>query len=373
MKRRNYVYLGLALITGYYFLFPITLGPELVIAPSSRIERAAGGTGSFSQPGISSQDGKPDGGSDGGPDGGPSLTFETESEYLFLAPDLSAARVYAKNGGVSAAAGGALEYGGPSGRIRYRSVEGKPVFSIPGRGRTPLLQGGRIFLFGSKGLTVEEYSSLGERQWRRSFSSLVTCFDSGDSHVLVGLLSGEWFLIDRKGRIARRGRPGGSRLEAVYGAALSSRERYAAVVSGIDPQRFVLYDLIPEESHPVYHTEIPRPMRRQVKTGFLGGDRWVYWEHPGGVSLLPVSRKKNPQFVSLEGKLTSVSADSGRGLLVFHTLGEGSRRMKILNQRFIPLTEKELPLGDAAPLWSRGGLYLPAEGQVFHWNAEVVP
>ncbi len=357
MKRKHYLILGIILLNIYFFVFPPLVGPELVVRPRESVSQGEDGAVPLSAKGSG---------------GGELLAFETKEAFGYLKPDLSSLTLKTKERRADVSSLGSLLYGGDKGRIQLVSPEGQLIFDLPGKSRTPIFDGGRIYFFGKEGLTIEERSALGHIRWKRSLSAMVTSVDAGEKLTLLGLISGEWLLIDGEGRVVRRGRPGGSRLEAVYGVGLSPKERYAAVVSGVDPQRFVLYDLIPEDPQPIYHTENPLPLRRQTAVGFLESGDWLFWERTRGISLLSLAEKENPRFIPLRGRFGRIHEVPGMGFLAVSSRTANQGWMKWLNRDFSLLTEASFPPGETDPFWHGNSLFFLHGERMHHWCSEVV-
>ncbi len=145
--------------------------------------------------------------------------------------------------------------------------------------------------FGSSGGASAEPREL----WSRRFSSPVTDLDAAaDGSLLLGLLDGTAEYISPDGETVQfgRGHSGESRseVEAVYAVALSPDAGMAAVLTGLRPQRLLVYEISAERDLELLHTrELEHARRGPSLLRFApAGDRLVY-EH--GTVLTEVSMR----------------------------------------------------------------------------------
>jgi hypothetical protein len=154
---------------------------------------------------------------------------------------------------------------------------GVPAGRFESRGY-PLVSGGRILVLDSINNTLEERDLTGNLLWRRNVASLLTSLSAGPDWVLAGLIDGRCLVIDKEGKDHFWYQPGGSRIEAIYGSALSHQGNTMAVLSGLDPQRVIILDQRESGFRPLDHLEVEENYRRSVPFYFAEDDKRVYWQ-----------------------------------------------------------------------------------------------
>jgi hypothetical protein len=107
----------------------------------------------------------------------------------------------------------------------------------------PISRNGHLYLYdGSAGRLNRIDPSNGRVMWTKEYLASVTVLDGRQDRTLVGLLDGRIEVISEDGDVELEYRPGGSRVEAVYGGALSESGSSVALITGLDPQRFILME-----------------------------------------------------------------------------------------------------------------------------------
>jgi hypothetical protein len=175
----------------------------------------------------------------------------------------------------------------------------------------PVIQGDRIAILSESFISL--YDLAGHLYWKKEILSIVTSLSINQNHVLIGYLDGYCDLISISGTRELTFRPGGSRIEAVYSAAISSNGQFITIISGIDPQRFILLQNRKGEYKPVFHTELESEFRRSIKMYFSGDDSMVFFENSEGINIFDVDTKNIVQ-VGEHGRLENIDKDVDRGL-----------------------------------------------------------
>lgn len=262
MKQRGITFIGIVLMTVYYFLFPRHTGQEPVLKPVSFTDLAAGSTVEMS--------------------GGEALipvhvrnraAYFDENFHLVSsrqAPGLSAERDW----------------------MAVPEPDSVSVFDVQGRLRfrikstaMPVVRDGHLYLLDNSSGRIEMCSpENGAGIWHRDSLSPLTSLDSAAGRTLLGFLDGHAELISPDGKVEMTYRPGGSRVEAVYGAALSDDAAAIALISGLDPQRFILLEEKKNGFRPVTHHETGTDFRRSVPVGFVSGGNRILYEAAEGTA-----------------------------------------------------------------------------------------
>lgn len=142
----------------------------------------------------------------------------------------------------------------------------------------PVERGGDYFVL-SKDLTaVTAFSATGEFLFSKEFPSIITSLDASEDTVGIGLLNGRVELFNKDGGYQTGIQPETSRINAVYGTALSFASQKAAIVHGIDPQFLSLYQLEGTKSQRLSQIEISDPRRSQAKIAFSENGEYLLCE-----------------------------------------------------------------------------------------------
>ena len=264
MKQRGVFLIGLILMAIYYFLFPRGTGRELVLQPESlrlmnEISPVHRGTG----PAV--------------------LGIHSGRNVVYLDDD--GRTVHRQTGSDLAVDDDWWATEGPDG-VDIRDPGGRLRSRIAVFAR-PISRNGSLYLYKSDlGSLSKVDPSNGRVLWSREFLSPVTVLDGRRERTLVGLLDGRFILLDAEGRVVQEFRPGGSRVEAIYGGALSSDGTKIALIAGLDPQRFILLEERKNGFRPVTHHSTETDFRRSVPVAFVRNDSLVLYESDGFVVAL---------------------------------------------------------------------------------------
>ncbi len=193
---------------------------------------------------------------------------------------------------------GFINYSRLSETLVLRNTEGEIMESIGVQGY-PAFSSDRLLVFSADRSRVSEFSIQGKKLWSRSFRALVTSMDVTEEYILAGLLNGTLLLLSKEGEPIYSVKPGGSRLEAIYGCACTTDASRLAAVSGIDPQKLLLL----EKKNEVYRLEeaavLEEPVRHTVFMQFS----------PDGEFLLLSIDKKTMLYSVEDARLREVYTD----------------------------------------------------------------
>lgn len=122
--------------------------------------------------------------------------------------------------------------------ISSMNLNGTPVFDEKG-----------IFFIGSFSRMLKAYTKSGQFSWEKRFSDPVTVFISTDSFICVGLSTGYFYLLDRKGNFIFEKHFNYTEIDCIYGAAVSEDGRRIAVVHGNSPQFLHIIEKVGDRGH----------------------------------------------------------------------------------------------------------------------------
>lgn len=262
MKQRGIVFVGLGFLILYFFLFPRSTGTELVFVPLSVRPLVA----------VDPFDSPP----------GPLQPFRLAEFAGFFLPG-PVPHYVMKNPGAAVSADWIVPYDPESPFREIRGTDGRLRARIISTG-IPVSRGERLFLYHAiTGNLEERDGENGTLLWSRDFVSPLTVIDATKDRTLVGLLDGRVLVFDRGGNLLLDFRPGGSRIEAVYGGGLSPDGRRIALICGADPQRFILLEERKNGYRPESHFDLVSDFRGFVPLSFDGPGSRVFFESEVGL------------------------------------------------------------------------------------------
>lgn len=203
-----------------------------------------------------------------------------------------------------------INFSSVSENLVEKDTAGRITGTISSRGY-PIFMGGRFFIISTDRTALSELDRQGATVWTRDFGSVVTSMDVNSSSVVIGLLNGSVSVLDKSGQAAFRYSPSGSKLSIIYGCAISANGEYIAVVSGLDPQRFILLARDTKGQYrPRRVVDLPTDMRHQVMVHFFGTPPDVYVETPGAIRYFSVGNDVSGK-IAIPGAVAAMaSADS---------------------------------------------------------------
>ncbi len=183
-------------------------------------------------------------------------------------------------------------YGAVPDGIDIFDPRGNPLAKASERGY-PWFADGRTFMVGPEQNSIALIDPAGAVAWSRDFTSQITCADAAGGSLILGLLDGGIQVLDAKGALVFTFEPGGSRLPVILAAKLSDDGNAIALVSGIDPQRFLYLEKSGGSFKVVHHEYLNGAFRRPVMAAFVGGGRWIVFEREDSLGVYEPSTRKS--------------------------------------------------------------------------------
>lgn len=219
-----------------------------------------------------------------------SLPFALGERFGFF--DLDGSEVWAspRGYGVSLAEQGFVAYDRIPGDLTWKDPKGRAIFTSKEPGY-PFMAGGRRFIIAPNQSTVSEIGNSGEVLWKRDFPSIITAFDASPGLALFGGLDGHLTGMDKAGTETLSFSPGGSRIEGIFGCAVSPNGRCVAAIAGLDKQRLVVLEKRQEAFRVTWHRWIDSDYRRPVSMAFTTDGTSLMFESPRGVGIYRVTQR----------------------------------------------------------------------------------
>lgn len=225
--------------------------------------------------------------------------------------------------------------------------------AVPGY---PLARDGLLFIISADLSGVTALDSSGEILFERRFTSLISSIDSRDGTVSIGLLRGITELVDTGGNTIASLESKGSRIDSVYGTAVSSSGAFIAVMHGIDPQYVTLYKRQAGEYVPEKRFLLDGQLRRQAVLSFSNDEAQLLAETASGVILLDTFDPYTVKNIDLEGRLIDFDFPAVEEPLMLLTSQEGGSSLGIY-RRDGTLFDRESFSGEATWLYRAGDAF----------------
>ncbi|MDR3161975.1 MAG: WD40 repeat domain-containing protein [Spirochaetaceae bacterium] len=301
------------------------------------------------------------------PEGDFFLPFELGGRFGYVDPSGRFTINREKEGNISLSKDRWAEYGNQPETIEVRDSQNRRLFTIEQGGGYPLFLDGETYLINSEQTALSQVDEEGNIRWTHDFATPLTAIDAAQGMVLTGALDGTVELLDGEGRLVFPPfEPGGSRYSVILGCRISRDGTKLAVVSGLDPQRFLLLERSGDAYNPIYHEFLTGGFRREVHLAFIDDDRRVVFEREGGLGIYTISTR-NSLYLPLEGDVYALDGSGEDGLLFLIT-AEGMRQKNLVAIRLpgvltlnAPFTSEIAFLGRQGPrLFIGGGSTLAA-------------
>jgi len=246
------------------------------------------------------------------------------------------------------------EYISNPGYIEVMNPLGELVLNIENPGGYPLFLDNRIFIVGAEQNSLTAIGPNGQELWRHDFRAPITSIDAAGGHVLAGTLDGAIELLNPQGRLVIPPfEPGGSRLAAIFGCAISSDASRLAVISGIDNQRFLLLEEAGDIYRVIHHEFLGTGFRRPVHITFADNDRKVVFEREGGLGIFNIASRSSIK-LPLEGEIR-VLDNSGEDPYFFVITAVGPNRMRFVTIRYPGVIIIDAPFESDTAFFARRG------------------
>ncbi len=191
--------------------------------------------------------------------------------------------------------------------IRYPS--GHEACKIRGAG-FPFIQRDRIYLFMPGGSSLAFVSKIsGRLDTMYEGSSPITAFSSSENGSAAGFADGKFIIFDRNGIKKIQVAPGGSDYDVILGCDISASGKMFACISGLTPQRFVLYRDEGSYEKIIYHEFLKTNITRQTCVYFSRSENFVYFDSfdsLGIVNTREPDKKNSVIHIPLSGKILDI-------------------------------------------------------------------
>jgi hypothetical protein len=220
------------------------------------------------------------------------------------------------------------EYEARPHRLEVKNTADETTARFENTNGYPLFLNDTVYLAHFEQNAVSKITESGEVMWTYSFASPITCVAGAQGRLLLGTLDGTVELLDETGTRVFFFETGGSRITCIYGVAISRDLSHIAVISGVDDQRFLLFEQSAGSYRVTYHEFIGDGKRRPARIHFVDGDTRLAFERDDGLGLYEIKSRTSYR-VPLDGEITVIDTEGGSGLLFLVTRGAENRRFLI--------------------------------------------
>lgn len=179
----------------------------------------------------------------------------------------------------------------------------------------PVFKGSKRFIISSDENMLTEIDEQGAKRWYVNFNSIITDVFATEKYLLVSTVNDGAVLWGPKNEKIFTYNPVTSRINTVYGSAVSTDGSHLVSVSGIDPQVFVLFSRKNSHYNMQYTFQFDKTLRHQLMCGFSRDGEYALVERAGRIVLVDVRKKRVTNF-PFSGNLQLFDLE-GEGKLLF--------------------------------------------------------
>jgi len=241
-------------------------------------------------------------------------SFQIGERYGFFDGNSGLVFAATRGYGVSVSDSGYVAWEMKPGLLQFKDPRGVVLFTSPASGY-PFMDGARRFVIAANQERISEFDASGALLWERDFPSFVTAFASNAAITVIGTMDGRLFGIDRSGKEILSFAPGGSRIDCVYGCAVSPDGRNIAATTGLDKQRVIVLEKREEAYRVTWHRWTDSDFRRPVSMAFTPDGKELVFETTGGLGVYDTATRRE-RVISMQDPVVSSAAITGRDMLL---------------------------------------------------------
>lgn len=208
--------------------------------------------------------------------------------------------------------------------------DGQEKCAIRGAG-FPFIQEDRAFLFEPGGSSLGFVNTVdGGISSRYEYTAPITAFNSSKNGSAAGFADGQLIIFDKHGKKRIELFPGGSDNPIVLGADISESGKMFACVSGLDPQRFVLYRDEVNYERIVFHDFMKKNLTRQTYVHFSKNDKYVYYDSVDALGIVD-TEKLVQKTIPLAGMILDIQeSPAAQSVYILSRIGKRNYSVVIL-------------------------------------------
>lgn len=233
----------------------------------------------------------------------------------------------------------------------------------------PFFSATRRFIISNDETSLTEVDVNGNILWSYNFGSLITDISASGSFVAAGTLNSGLKVLDNGGNEVFGYKPDYSRVNVIYGTAVSGDDNSILLISGIDPQMVILFSRKNSGYRIVYSKKLDEELRYQRRCGFSDDGLYAYFDNSSSISILDIKRKII-RSIPMDGILRAVVFEGDDELVYTASEIEGRVEFSGFLPKGIRIFSFQLN-GDAPYLWKdRSGIYVGLDNNLMKLNLE---
>jgi WD40 repeat protein len=227
----------------------------------------------------------------------------------------------------------------------------------------------RRFIISYDSNGISEIDKDGNIVWKKTFSSSISSVSADGSIVFVGTVDGRIRLIDLKGEILFFEDTRTSRINIVYGGAVSFNNDLMLTVTGIEPQLLSLWNK-PGGNYQVQSSWVlADELRRHAVTGFSDDGLYGYVEAEGELLVLNLKHNKLHS-IPMTGRLQNIIFPGDSGLIYMMGNDSDGLYLKILEPEGNCLFYSRLPGKEAMLRKDLNRIYIGIDESLIGYDME---
>lgn len=191
-----------------------------------------------------------------------------------------------------------------SNEVQIYNNKGEPIAKFF-EGGFPYVTDDYLFLLlpGGSGFEIKEKNGL--TLLRSEHPAPITALQSHDLLTVAGYADGILRVFDSSLSEIFTLQPGGSDIEAILGANISSRGNFIACVSGQNKQRFVLYKTEDNHAKVIFHKTLNNSIVYQTLIKFSKDESTVYYNDSTGLGIVDCN-KFTDKHIKIKGRILDI-------------------------------------------------------------------
>lgn len=218
----------------------------------------------------------------------------------------------------------------------------------------------RLFIIGRDRKQLSEVID-GRIRWSRQFNYIITSVDCSQDSIVIGFMNGSISVLDITGDMFFEYEPGGSRISLVYSCKISKNSQYISVISGLDPQRFILFEKKEYEYKPVYTLNLKASSKKHMNIFMTRDNRTIFLENQLGYYMVDIIDKTST-LVEESYSLKNAKYIPEYDLYMLHTGAVNYNNLKLITIDGRVVLDKGFSGEDVSIKTSNGILYIVIDG-----------
>ena len=215
--------------------------------------------------------------------------------------------------GVAIDKGGYINYSRQNDLLVLKDREGRFINTIDISGY-PFFSNDRRFIISYDSNGISEIDKDGSLIWINTFSSSISSVSVSDSLVFVGTVDGRISLFNPAGIVLFSHETKDSRINVIFGGAVSSSGDYMLTISGLEPQLLTLWNKTGDEYQVQITWSVNSELRRHAAAGFSEDGLFAYVEAKEELLIIEL-KNKNLYSLPLTGRLQNIHFNGASELL----------------------------------------------------------